>query len=133
MRDMFSSFSKLLTLDLGLGSTVTFGRVMMVLVAVLGTIPVFLDAEILSATTISGTMVIGLTPVFLMWKLKVPRSSYFLSVICGLVFGMLLVFEWFPESLIFTTGRYASLLWINIYGVLLSFLLFLLPLWIKRF
>ncbi|SCY43020.1 Na+/proline symporter [Nonlabens sp. Hel1_33_55] len=129
----FSSFSKLLTLDLGLGSTVTFGRVMMVLVAVLGTIPVFLDTEILSATTISGTMVIGLTPVFLLWKLKVPRSSYFLSVICGLVFGMLLVFEWFPESLIFTTGRYASLLWINIYGVLLSFLLFLLPLWIKRF
>ena len=128
----FSSFSKLLTLDLGLGSTVTFGRLMMVLVAVLGTIPVFLNAEILSATTISGTMVIGLTPVFMLWKLKVPQLSYFLSVICGLVFGVLLIFEWFPDTLIFTTGKYASLLWINIYGVLLSFLLFLLPAWIKR-
>ncbi|KQC31987.1 sodium:solute symporter [Nonlabens sp. YIK11] len=128
----FSSFSKLLTLDLGLGSTVSFGRLMMVLVALLGTIPVFLDAEILSATTISGTMVIGLTPVFLLWKMKVPQISYFLSVICGLIFGLLLVFEWFPESLIYTTGKYASLLWINIYGVLLSFILFLLPTWIRR-
>ncbi len=128
----FSSFSKLLTLDLGLGSTVSFGRLMMIVVAILGTIPVFLDAEILSATTISGTMVIGLTPVFLLWKMKVPQISYFLSVICGLIFGMLLLFEWFPDSLIFTTGKYASLLWINIYGVLLSFLLFLFPAWIKR-
>ncbi|PRP67378.1 sodium:solute symporter family transporter [Nonlabens agnitus] len=128
----FSSFSKLLTLDLGLGTTVSFGRLMMILVALLGTIPVFLDAEILSATTISGTMVIGLTPVFLLWKMKVPQISYFLSVICGLIFGLLLVFEWFPESLIYTTGKYASLLWINIYGVLLSFILFLLPTWIRR-
>ncbi|BAO54412.1 sodium:solute symporter family transporter [Nonlabens marinus] len=128
----FSSFSKLLTLDLNLGATVTFGRVMMIIVAVLGTIPVFLNAEILSATTISGTMVIGLTPVFMLWKMKVPQVSYFLSVICGLFFGVLLIFEWFPDQLIFTTGKYASLLWINIYGVFLSFILFLLPAWIRR-
>jgi hypothetical protein len=105
---------------------------MMIIVAVLGTIPVFLNAEILSATTISGTMVIGLTPVFMLWKMKVPQVSYFLSVICGLVFGMLLIFEWFPDQLILTTGKYASLLWINVYGVLLSFILFLLPAWIRR-
>ncbi len=128
----FSSFSKLLTIDLNLGKTVSFGRLMMILVAVLGTIPVFLDAEILSATTISGTMVIGLTPVFLLWKMKAPQISYFLSVICGLVFGVFLVFEWFPQSLIFTSGKYASLLWINIYGISFSFLLFLLPAWIKK-
>jgi Na+/proline symporter len=128
----FSSFSKMLTIDLNLGKTVSFGRLMMILVAVLGTIPVFLDAEILSATTISGTMVIGLTPVFMLWKRKVPQISYFLSVCCGLVFGILLVFEWFPAQLIFTTGKYASLLWINVYGICFSFLLFLLPAWIKR-
>ncbi|MEN8816923.1 MAG: sodium:solute symporter [Nonlabens sp.] len=128
----FSSFSKMLTIDLNLGKTVSFGRLMMILVAVLGTIPVFLDAEILSATTISGTMVIGLTPVFLLWKMKAPHISYFLSVICGLVFGVLLVFEWFPQSLIFTSGKYASLLWINIYGISFSFILFLLPAWIKK-
>jgi len=128
----FSSFSKLLTIDLKLGKTVSFGRVMMILVAILGTIPVFLDAEILDATTISGTMVIGLTPVFLLWRKKVPQISYFLSVICGLVFGILLIFEWFPAALILTTGKHASLLWINVYGVLLSFILFLLPAWIRR-
>ncbi|AZQ43540.1 sodium:solute symporter family transporter [Nonlabens ponticola] len=127
----FSSFSKLLTIDLNLGKTVTFGRVMMVLVAVLGTIPVFLDAEILSATTISGTMVIGLTPVFLLWKMNAPKISYFLSVICGLVFGILLVFQWYPQELIFTTGKYADLLWLNVYGIAISFLLFLIPSWIK--
>jgi hypothetical protein len=49
-----------------------------------------------------------------------------------LVFGILLVFEWFPAQLIFTTGKYASLLWINVYGICFSFLLFLLPAWIKR-
>lgn len=128
----FSSFSKMLTIDLKLGSTVAFGRVMMVIVAVLGTIPVFLNAEILSATTISGTMVIGLTPVFVLWHLKAPRVSYYLSVICGLIFGLLLVFEWFPASLIFTTGKYASLLWINVFGILCSFTVFLIPLWAKK-
>ncbi|WP_228547170.1 sodium:solute symporter family transporter [Nonlabens antarcticus] len=128
----FSSFSKLLAVDLNLGQTVSFGRIMMVVVAILGTIPVFLNAEILSATTISGTMVIGLTPVFLLWKMKAPQISYFLSVICGLVFGMLLLFEWFPEDLIFTTGKYASLLWINVYGIFFSFTFFLLPAWIKK-
>jgi hypothetical protein len=45
----------------------------MVGVALLGTILVFLDAEILSATTISGTMVIGLTPRILFWNMKVPK------------------------------------------------------------
>jgi Na+/proline symporter len=128
----FSSFSKLLTIDLRWGKTITFGRVMMVLVAVLGTIPVFLNAEILSATTISGTMVIGLTPVFILWKIKAPQISYFMSVFCGLIFGTLLLFEWFPESLLFTTGKYASLLWINFYGILISFLLYLIPAWIKK-
>jgi Na+/proline symporter len=128
----FSSFSKLLTLDLRWGKTVTFGRLMMVFIAVLGTIPVFLNAEILSATTISGTMVIGLTPVFILWKMKAPQISYFLSVFCGLIFGGLLIFEYFPQSLLLTTGKYASLLWINVYGILTSFLLYLIPAWIKK-
>lgn len=128
----FSSFSKLLSMDLGLGKTVTFGRIMMVLVAVLGTIPVFLDAEILSATTISGTMVIGLTPVFLLWKINVPKISYFLSVITGLAFGVLLVFEIFPEILIHTTGKYSLLLWINFYGIISSFMVYLIPTWFRK-
>lgn len=104
----------------------------MIIIAVLGTIPVFLDAEILSATTISGTMVIGLTPVFLFWNINVPKISYYLSVSCGLVFGIILVLNIFPESLIFTKGKYADLLWINFWGVLSCITLYIIPKWIKK-
>lgn len=128
----FSSFSKLLAVDLNLGNTLKFGRLAMIAVAILGTIPVFLDAEILSATTISGTMVIGLTPVFLFWNTKVPKLSFYLSVCCGLVFGFLLVFGWFPEALKFSTGKYADLLWINVWGILCCMMLYMLPKWIKN-
>ncbi|KPM30972.1 Na+/proline symporter [Croceitalea dokdonensis DOKDO 023] len=128
----FSSFSKLLSVDLDLGNSLKFGRLSMVAVAVLGTIPVFLDAEILSATTISGTMVIGLTPIFLFWKKDALNISFHLSVFCGLFFGVLLLFQWFPKDLIFTSGAYADLLWINFWGILSCILLYLIPLWIRK-
>lgn len=128
----FSSFSKLISVDLKMGNTLTFGRLTMVLIALLGTIPVFLNAEILSATTISGTMVIGLTPIFTFWKTSVPKISFYLSVFCGLFFGFLLVFEVFPSNLIFTTGKYADLLWINFWGILCCFLLYFTPKWIRK-
>lgn len=128
----FSSFSKLLSVDLKLGNNLTFGRISMAAIAIIGTIPVFLDAEILSATTISGTMVIGLTPVFIFWNKKVPKISFHLSVICGLVFGFLLVFKVFPSALIFTEGKYADLLWVNVWGILSCIILYLVPSWIRK-
>ncbi|TMM32230.1 sodium:solute symporter [Polaribacter aestuariivivens] len=128
----FSSFSKLLSVDLNLGKTVSFGRISMIIVAVLGTLPVFFGAEILSATTISGTMVIGLTPVFIFWNIKVPKISFYASVSCGLIFGILLVFNKFPESLIFTKGKYADLLWVNLWGILSCIILYFIPKWIKK-
>jgi hypothetical protein len=129
----FSSFSKLIAIDLKLGKSLTLGRAAMIILAVLGTLPVFFDAEILSATTISGTMVIGLTPVFLFWNKKVPKSSFYLSVVCGLVFGLILVLEVFPKNLIFTEGKYADLLWINVWGILCCIILYYIPIWIKQF
>lgn len=128
----FSSFSKLLAIDLYMGKNLTFGRASMAAIAILGTLPVFLNAEILSATTISGTMVIGLTPVFIFWKLQVPKSSFYLSVICGLVFGFILIFDVFPEAFIFTKGKYANLLWVNFWGILSCIILYFAPLWIKK-
>lgn len=128
----FSSFSKLLSVDLKLGNNLTFGRISMAAIAIIGTIPVFLDAEILSATTISGTMVIGLTPVFVFWNKNVPKISFHLSVICGLVFGFLLVFKVFPSALIFTEGKYADLLWVNVWGILSCIILYLVPSWIRK-
>ena len=128
----FSSFSKLLAIDLNMGKNLTFGRASMVAIAILGTLPVFLNAEILSATTISGTMVIGLTPVFLFWNTKAPKISFYLSVVCGLVFGFILVLGIFPKSLIFTDGKYADLLWVNMWGILSCILLYFIPSWIKK-
>ncbi|WP_225035175.1 sodium:solute symporter family transporter [Winogradskyella sp. SM1960] len=127
----FSSFSKLLAIDLGMVNDITFGRASMAAIAILGTLPVFLNAEILSATTISGTMVIGLTPVFLFWNTKVPKLSFYLSVITGLVFGFTLVFNVFPEALIFTEGKYADLLWVNIWGIFSCNILYFIPKWLK--
>lgn len=128
----FSSFSKLLAIDLKLGKNLTFGRLSMVIIALLGTIPVFLNVEILSATTISGTMVIGLTPIFLFWKIKAPKVSFYVSVLTGIVFGFILIFEIFPKQLIFTEGKYADLLWVNIWGIGCCIILYLIPTWIKK-
>ena len=128
----FSSFSKLAAIDLKLGKSVKFGRISMALIAVLGTIPVFLNAEILSATTISGTMVIGLTPIFVFWNTKVPKISFYLSVCCGLLFGLLLLFKVFPSNLIFTEGKYADLLWVNFWGILCCIIVYMFPKWIKK-
>ena len=128
----FSSFSKLIAIDLKFGNSLSIGRWSMVLIAILGTIPVFLDAEILSATTISGTMVIGLTPIFIFWKGEAPSSSFHLSVACGLFFGLLLVFQGFPNELVFTSGKYADLLWVNVWGILCCTLLYFIPVWSKK-
>jgi Na+/proline symporter len=128
----FSSFSKLIAVDLNLGVNLSLGRISMAILAVLGTLPVFFDAEILSATTISGTMVIGLTPVFLLWKMKAPPSSFYLSIGCGLLFGLVLVLGIFPKSLILTDGKYADLLWVNLWGILSCFIFYSLPRWIKQ-
>jgi len=128
----FSSFSKLLAVDLGLGKSLSFGRLAMAAIALLGTIPIFFNAEILSATTISGTMVIGLTPIFLFWNYKVPKISFYLSVGCGILFGFLLIFKVFPEALIFTKGRYADLLWVNVWGIFSCNILYFVPRWIKQ-
>ncbi|MGG8497396.1 sodium:solute symporter family transporter [Tenacibaculum sp. TC6] len=128
----FSSAAKLFAIDLDMKASVSFGRIIMVLIAIVGTIPVFLDASILSATTISGTMVIGLAPIFILWKLKPPTISFYLSVGCGILVGFLLVFNAFPKSLIFTSGKYADLLWVNIWGSIACFTLYIIPLWIKK-
>ncbi len=124
----FASFSKLAIIDWKNKITVLNGRLAMAILTVLGTIPVFLDPTILSATTISGTMVIGLAPVFLFWKQKAPQLSFLLAVGCGLVSGILLAGGWYPKSLVFFSGPYAELLSANLLGTVLSLLLYFIPL-----
>jgi len=123
----FSSFAKLTVMDLGLMGRVSIpkGRLAMLIITLLGTFPIFLNATILSATTISGTMVIGLAPVFLFWKRRSSPLAFHLSVGSGVVMGMLLATDTVPESWVFLEGPYASLLCVNIIGTVLSFTLFL--------
>ena len=122
----FSSFSKLLVVDLGKSEQVSIqkGRLAMLLLAVLGTIPVFLGPEVLSATTVSGTMVIGLAPVFLCWNAKVPPLGFHFSVWTGIGIGIAFAFGLIPQALIFFEGPYGDLLSVNLWGTALCFLLF---------
>lgn len=130
----FASFSKLTVVDLGKPEKVSVlrGRIAMIIVAVAGTLPVFLGPEILSATTISGTMVIGFAPVFLFWNLKVPPMAFYLSVGAGICVGLLFAFGLFPANLVFFNGKYGDLFSVNLLGSLLCFALFFGSLGWKR-
>lgn len=131
----FSSSAKLLVVDLDKKHTVTIsrGRWAMVAVAVAGTVPVFFGADILSATTISGTMVIGLAPVFLFWNKKAPKLSFHLPVWTGVAVGILLATGLIPPSLIWFDGKYGDLLSVNLWGSALCFLGFFIPVfWRKK-
>lgn len=125
----FSSFSKLVHFDIlkGKFASVSTGRWAMMFITILGTLPVFMNPEIISATTVSGTMVIGLAPIFLLWFLDAPPLSFYLSIGIGLICGLVLAFGVFPADWHFTSGKYADLLSINVIGSLLCFSGFLLP------
>ncbi len=128
----FSSFSKLVVIDLGKNHSLKKGRLAMVVITLLGTIPVFLNPEILSATTISGTMVMGLAPVFLLWNQKTSSLAFHLPVGFGILVGLILAIGYFPKSLVFTTGKYADLLWANFWGLLGCFILYIFAITLKK-
>jgi len=126
----FASVAKLGVVDLGSRhrQSVTRGRIVMGITAVAGSLPLVFSPEIISATTVSGTMVIGLAPVFLLWKWHAPGMSFHLSVGTGILSGVILVFGLLPHSWYLTQGKYAGLLSINLYGTGLCFLLYTVPL-----
>ncbi|MEO8398440.1 MAG: sodium:solute symporter, partial [Ignavibacteriaceae bacterium] len=90
----FSSVSKLAVVDLGKKEKISIkkGRWAMIIVTIGGTIPLFFSPEILSATTISGTMVLGLAPIFLLWKIPAPKISFHLALWTGVAAGIILTF-----------------------------------------
>lgn len=122
----FSSGAKLFTKDLPFFKKVTVnkGRLVMIAFVLLGTIPVFFNPEILSATTVSGTMVLGLAPVFILWRMEVHPVAFHLAVGIGIFIGLIFAFGWWPEQLTFFTGKYGDLLSANIIGTILSFLFY---------
>jgi SSS family solute:Na+ symporter len=129
----FSSIGKLVSLEVLSGwkvDKVFLARIAMVLLGILGNLMLYAEPSILSATTVSGTMVIGLTPVFVLagWR-RAGAASYHASVLLGLLFGLALTLKWFHESI--GNGKYGNLLWVNLVGISLCFCVYLLGAWLR--
>ncbi|MCB1802232.1 MAG: sodium:solute symporter, partial [Gammaproteobacteria bacterium] len=109
------------------------GAVAMLLFAVLGNLPMIAGTDILKATTLSGTMVIGLAPVFLLsrWVSYSPLSFH-LSFWSGMTLGVMLAVGAIPPGWAIGEGKYALLLGTNLYGLMICTAGFLLPLAITR-
>ena len=113
---------------------VTIGMWAMLAIAVLGNLPMIAGTDILKATTLSGTMVMGLAPVFLLARFVTysPLSFHF-AFWPGVVLGVLLAAGAIPAGWAIGTGKYALLLGTNAYGLAICLAGFLLPLaWQRR-
>jgi Na+/proline symporter len=129
----FSSIGKLVSLEVLPGwkvDKVVLARASMVLLGILGNLMIYAKPAILSATTVSGTMVIGLTPVFVLsgWR-RAGAISYHASVLLGLLFGLGLSLKWFHGTI--GAGKYGNLLWVNLVGISLCFAVYLLGAWLR--
>lgn len=129
----FSSIGKLVSFEVLPGwkmDKVVLARASMVVLGILGNLMLYARPAILSATTVSGTMVIGLTPVFLLsgWR-RAGAVSYHASVLLGLLFGLGLSLKWFPGTI--GSGKYGNLLWVNLVGISLCFTVYLLGAWLR--
>lgn len=137
----FSSTAKLRALDWKNASrdNITFGkmqvgRLAIILIAVLGNLPLLslyfgdqVGPAIIKATTVSGTMVMGLAPVFLLCFLRrAGRLSFHLSFWCGLLLGVLLAVGILPPEMALGSGKYALSLGVNVFGLALCTVLYLL-------
>ena len=107
---------------------IRIGRIAMVVGVVLGSLPLLSDATILQATTISGTMVLGLAPIVcLFWLGPAPPVSFHLAFWSGIAVGVSLVAGWWPTSLEIGAGAYADLLGANVYGLGLATVAYVVP------
>jgi Na+/proline symporter len=131
----FASVSKLVGQEVPLlsgrapgSNALMIGVWTMVAIALLGNIPMIAGTDILKATTISGTMVMGLAPVFLLAPLvRYSPWSFHLAFWPGVVLGVMLTLNAIPQSWAIGTGKYALLLGTNLYGLAICFAGFLLP------
>jgi SSS family solute:Na+ symporter len=109
--------------------SIMIGMWTMVAIALLGNIPMMAGTDILKATTISGTMVMGLAPIFLLAPLvRYSPWSFHLAFWPGVILGVLLTVNAIPPSWAIGDGKYALLLGANLYGLAICFAGFLLPL-----
>lgn len=136
----FTSLSKAVALELPLlagrkpgARAISIGTLAMITVAILGNLPMLFGAEILAATTISGTMVMGLAPIFLLQRfVRYSPASFHLAFWPGAVLGLLVAVHLVPQAWAIGTGKYALLLGTNVYGLMICTAGFLLPVLLRR-
>ena len=100
----------------------------MIAFAIIGNLPMIMGTDILKATTISGTMVIGLAPIFLLHGFVKPtKLGFHLSFWIGIILGILLTINLIPTSWAIGTGKNALLLGVNLYGLILCTIGYVVP------
>lgn len=137
----FTSLSKLVARELPLlagrlpsPKAMTIGSLTMVVFALLGNLPMIAGTDILKATTISGTMVIGLAPIFLFSnRVGYAPLSFHLAFWTGIGLGVLQALDLIPLSWAIGGGKYGVLLGTNLYGLALCTAGFFLPLALPRY
>jgi len=112
-------------------ATVARGRAFMVAIAVLGNLPLLsiymgdrAGPAVIAATTISGTMVMGLAPIFLLAFVRgAGRLSFHLAFWPGLALGVLMVVDsaagvrLVPDWSVIGSGKYADDFGVNVLGL----------------
>lgn len=117
---------------------VTTGRIAMIAVAVVGNLPLLtiylgdrIGPAVIAATTISGTMVMGLAPIFLLsWLRSAGAVSFHMAFWPGVAIGVARAVETFgqvrifPDLLKLGSGPFSLDLGVNVWGLALCTLSF---------
>lgn len=103
----------------------------MIAFAIIGNLPMIMGANIITATTISGTMIMGLGPIFLLHGVKGIKPTnlgFMLSFWIGMILGIVDVVN--ADALAFMnigTGGYANFLGVNFWGAIICWLAYIIP------
>lgn len=105
------------------------GIAVMIIFGIVGNLPMIMGASIITATTISGTMIMGLGPIFLMHGVVKPTNAGFmLAFWIGMILGIWDVVD--PSSLSFLNigeGKYANFLGVNLWGAIACWIAYIVP------
>lgn len=99
------------------------GMGVMIVVAIIGNLPMFLGTSAIAASTVSGTMVMGLGPIFCLHGMIKPTKvgfhlSFWGSLVIGVAFTILNTAGMWPELLSVGGGKSADMLGANLYGAI---------------
>jgi Na+/proline symporter len=121
---------------------VRYGRMGMIFMLIVGLLPCIADPSVLNATTLSGTVIMGLSGPVIGGLLVGPRAKYMKyqlpvafhgSFWCGVILGICIQVGVAPTSFYIGSGKYSLLLGYNLYGLLLCWAFYLVGLIIHAY